>query len=118
MQFLLFHHTLFHHNMHLKWNPLKWNWLLLRILSGGQKIFYIKNMKNYLSGLSHDGRKSFSANESFITFSKTNTCFRNSNLSAFYKIDVLKTSAKFLGKQICWRHFLINLQAFQPELSN
>ena len=30
-----------------------------------QKVFYIKNKKNYLPDLSHDVRKSFSANESY-----------------------------------------------------
>ena len=34
-----------------------------RILSGGQKVFYIKKEKNSLSNFSHDIRKYFSANE-------------------------------------------------------
>ena len=50
------------------WKPLKWNWLFLRILSGGQKVFYVKQEKNYFSDLSHDVRKSFSANESYHFF--------------------------------------------------
>ena len=33
--------------------------------SGGQKFFFIKKEKNYLSDLSHDVRKPFSANETF-----------------------------------------------------
>ena len=37
-----------------------------RILSGGQKVFYAKQEKNSLSDLSHDVRKSFSANFFFI----------------------------------------------------
>ena len=44
---------------------LKWNWLLSKIPFGGQKVFYIKKEKNSLSDLSHDARKSFSANESY-----------------------------------------------------
>ena len=58
--------------MDLKWNLLKWYWLLSSILSGGQKFSYIKKEINYLSVFSHDGRKPFSANETFnylITFS-------------------------------------------------
>ena len=43
-------------------------------------------------------------------------CFRSSSLSAFCKIDVLKTSAKFLGKQICRSLFSIKLQTFQPKI--
>ena len=39
-----------------------------RILSGGRKVFYIKKEKNYLSDISHDARKSFSANESYHFF--------------------------------------------------
>ena len=40
-----------------------------RILSGGQKVFYIKKEENSLSDLSHDARKSFSGNESYQFFS-------------------------------------------------
>ena len=40
----------------------------LRILSDGQKVFYVKQEKNYFSDLSHDVRKSFSANESYHFF--------------------------------------------------
>ena len=40
-----------------------------RILSSGQKLFYIKKEKNYLSDLFHYARKSFSANESHPFFS-------------------------------------------------
>ena len=36
--------------------------------SGGQKFFFIKKEKNYLSDLSHDVRKPFSANETFNYF--------------------------------------------------
>ena len=52
----------------LKWISLKWNWLLLKIIFGGQKVFYIKKGKNYFSDLSHDVSKSFSANESYYIF--------------------------------------------------
>ena len=31
--------------------------------------------------------------------------FRSSILPAFYKVSVLKTSVKFLGKHICWSLF-------------
>ena len=37
--------------------------------SGGQKLFYIKKEKNYLSDLSQDIRNSFPAKESFFPFS-------------------------------------------------
>ena len=37
--------------------------------SGGEKVFYIKKEKNSLSDLSHDARKSFSANLSYHLFS-------------------------------------------------
>ena len=37
---------------------------------GGQKVFYIKNEKNYLPDLSHDARKSFSENETFFKLDK------------------------------------------------
>ena len=69
--FPLFHHTLSKQpfEVDLKWNLLKWNWLVLRILSGGLKVFYIKKEENSLSDLSPDIKKYFSANESFITFS-------------------------------------------------
>ena len=65
-----FHHTLSKEPLEvdLKWISLKWNWLLLKIISGGQKVFYIKKEKNYLSDLSHDVRKSFSANESYYIY--------------------------------------------------
>ena len=61
--FQLFHHTLSKNPLEvdLKWN-LSWNCLLLRILSDGQKLFCIKKEKNYLSDLSHNVWKSFSAN--------------------------------------------------------
>ena len=36
-------------------------------------------------------------------------CLRSSSLSAFYKIGVLKTSAKFLGKHMCRSLFSIKL---------
>ena len=37
--------------------------------------------------------------------------FRSSSLPvAFYKVRVLKTSVKFLGKRICWSLFSINLE--------
>ena len=39
-----------------------------RILSGGQKVFYIKKKKNYLPNLSHDARNPFQQ-MSLITFS-------------------------------------------------
>ena len=38
--------------------------------------------------------------------------FRRSGLSAFYKIGVLKTSAKFSVKHICTYVFSIKLQTF------
>ena len=38
--------------------------------------------------------------------------FRSRKLSTFYKIDLLKTSAKFFGKHICWSLFSIKLQTF------
>ena len=38
--------------------------------------------------------------------------FRSSSLSAFYKIGVLKTSVRFLGKHICRSLFPIKLQTF------
>ena len=80
---LLFHHSLLKEPLEVdfKWNPLKWDffqefWSALkcffsRILSGGQKVFYVyvKNEKNTLSDLSHVVRKSFSANESYHYFS-------------------------------------------------
>ena len=43
---------------------------------GGQKVFYIKNEKNYLPDLSHDARKSFSENETNET-----------NEKIFFKLD-------------------------------
>ena len=39
-----------------------------KIPSGGQKVLYVKKEKNYLPDLSHDVRKSFSANESYHGF--------------------------------------------------
>ena len=39
--------------------------------------------------------------------------FRSSSLPAFYKVSVLKTSVKFLGKHICWSLFSINLPALR-----
>ena len=39
-----------------------------RIVSGGQEVFYTEKEKNSLSDLSHDVRKSFSANESYHFF--------------------------------------------------
>ena len=45
--------------MDLRWNPLKYNWLLLRILSDGQKVFYIKKEESSLSDLSQNVRKPF-----------------------------------------------------------
>ena len=36
--------------------------------------------------------------------------FRKNSLSAFCKIGAVKTSAKFLGKHICWSPFSIKLQ--------
>ena len=41
--------------------------------------------------------------------------FRSSSLSAFYKVSVLKTSVKFLGKHVCWNIFSIILQTFSPK---
>ena len=41
--------------------------------------------------------------------------FRGSSLPAFYKKGVLKTSAKLLGKRICWSLFSINLQTFSQK---
>ena len=35
---------------------------------GDQKVFYIEKEKHSLSDLSHDARKSFSANESYYIF--------------------------------------------------
>ena len=68
--FLLFHYALSKESfkVDLKWNPLRWNWLLLRILSGGQKVLYIKKKKNYLFDLSHGIRKPFSPNRSCYFF--------------------------------------------------
>ena len=43
--------------------------------------------------------------------------FGSSSLSAFYKIGVLKTYAKFLGKHICWDLFLIMLQTDNVQIS-
>ena len=37
---------------------------------------------------------------------------RRNSLSAFYRIGVLKTSAKFLGNHIYWSLFSIKLQTF------
>ena len=42
--------------------------------------------------------------------------FRSSRPSAFYKIGVLKTFAKFLRKHISWNLFSIKLQTFRPKL--
>ena len=36
--------------------------------------------------------------------------FRKNSLSAFCKIGAVKTSAKFLGKHICWSPFSLKLQ--------
>ena len=44
--------------------------------------------------------------------------FRRSSLSVFYKICVLKSSAKFLGKHICTYVFSRKLQTFWPENLN
>ena len=44
--------------------------------------------------------------------------FRRSSLSVFYKIGVLKSSAKFLGKHICTYVFSRKLQTFWPENLN
>ena len=35
--------------------------------------------------------------------------FRSSRSQIFFKIDVLKISASFIGKQLCWSLFLIKL---------
>ena len=43
--------------------------------------------------------------------------FRSSSLLEFYKIGVLKTSAKFLGKLKCRRFFSIKLQTNNVETS-
>ena len=40
---------------------------------------------------------------------------KNSSLSAFWKIGVLKTSAKFLGNHICWSLFSIKLLTFSVK---
>ena len=45
-------------------------------------------------------------------------CFRRSSLSAFYKIGVLKTSVKFLGKHVCRSLLSIKMQTFWPEILN
>ena len=41
--------------------------------------------------------------------------FRSNSLPAFYKVSVLKTSMKFLGKHICWSLFSIIFQTFSPK---
>ena len=41
--------------------------------------------------------------------------FGSSSLSAFYKVSVLKTSVKILGKHICWSLFSIISQTFSPK---
>ena len=41
--------------------------------------------------------------------------FRSSRPSLFYKIGVLRTLAKFLGKPICWSLFLANLKNFSRK---
>ena len=43
--------------------------------------------------------------------------FGSGSLSAFYKIGVLKTSAKFLGKHICWGLFSMKLQTNNVQIS-
>ena len=74
-----FHHILSKQpfEVDLKWNLFKWNWLLLRILSSGLKVFYIKKEKNSLSDLYHNVRKSLSANESFYLFFYIRDCCRD-----------------------------------------
>ena len=40
--------------------------------------------------------------------------FRSSRLQMFYKIDVLKNFAKFIGKHLYWSDFLIKLDKCFP----
>ena len=40
---------------------------------------------------------------------------KNSSLSAFWKIGVLKTFAKFLGNHLCWSLFSIKLLIFSVK---
>ena len=40
--------------------------------------------------------------------------FRNSRSQMFFKINVLKNFAMFIGKHLCWSLFWTKLQAFEP----
>ena len=42
---------------------------------------------------------------------------RSSRLQMFYKVSILKNLAKFTGKHLCWRHFLIKMWAQRPATS-
>ena len=43
--------------------------------------------------------------------------FRSNHLQISYKVGVLKNFPKFVGKHICWSHFLIKLQVWRRETS-
>ena len=45
-----------------------------------------------------------------------NTTYRSSHRKCSVKKDVLKNSANFTGKRLCWSLFLINLQALCRSL--
>ena len=46
----------------------------------------------------------------------TSKAFRSSRSQMFYKIGVPENFAKFTGKQLCWRHFLIKLHTCFPMI--
>ena len=44
----------------------------------------------------------------------TSKTFRSSCLQVFYKIGVFEKLAKFIGKHLCWSHFLLKLHMCFP----
>ena len=58
--------------------------------------------------------KSYSETHHVLAGYTSGRHYQKQPLEAFYKKAVLKNFAILSGKQLCWSHFLIKLQAFRP----
>ena len=70
-------------------------------------IYSIGHETTYFAKYLRTGASENLCNASILIFRRY---FRSSSLSVFWKVSVLKTSVKFLGKHIRWSLFSIHLQ--------
>ena len=76
----------------------------------------LKFIQNLLKFIPPIPGQDFTLWQCFLVFLLITTKYRSSHSQMFYKIGVLKNFTKFIGKHLCWSHFLIKLQA--PKVCN